>query len=25
VVEFAKRGWEPDIIHCHDWQSAWFP
>jgi len=25
VVEFAKRGWEPDVIHCHDWQAALVP
>ena len=25
VVEFAKRGWEPDVIHCHDWQVALVP
>ena len=22
VLEFAKRAGPPDIIHCHDWQSA---
>jgi starch synthase len=25
TLEFAKRVWTPDIIHCHDWQSALIP
>lgn len=24
-VELAKRVWTPDVIHCHDWQSALVP
>ncbi|HYL68949.1 MAG TPA: glycogen synthase GlgA [Candidatus Limnocylindria bacterium] len=22
AIEFTKRVWLPDVIHCHDWQSA---
>ncbi|HXR10646.1 MAG TPA: glycogen/starch synthase, partial [Candidatus Acidoferrales bacterium] len=22
TIEFMKRVWLPDVIHCHDWQSA---
>ena len=25
AIEFAKRIWLPDVIHCHDWQSALVP
>ena len=25
AVEFTKRVWLPDVIHCHDWQSALVP
>jgi len=25
AIEFAKRVWMPDVIHCHDWQSALVP
>ncbi|MGH9773383.1 MAG: glycogen synthase GlgA [Candidatus Acidiferrales bacterium] len=25
AVEFSKHGWRPDVIHCHDWQSALVP
>jgi starch synthase len=25
AIEFAKRFWLPDVIHCHDWQSALVP
>lgn len=25
AVEIAKRVWTPDVIHCHDWQSALVP
>ena len=25
AIEFAKRVWLPDLIHCHDWQSALVP
>jgi starch synthase len=25
AIEFAKRVWMPDLIHCHDWQSALVP
>jgi len=25
AIEFTKRIWLPDIIHCHDWQSALVP
>lgn len=25
AVEFAKRVWLPDVIHCHDWQTALVP
>lgn len=21
----ARRGWQPDVIHCHDWQTALLP
>ena len=24
-IEFAKQLWLPDVIHCHDWQSALVP
>src|SRR5262249_2657232 len=24
-IEFAKQAWMPDVIHCHDWQSALVP
>ena len=25
AVEFCKHVWMPDVIHCHDWQSALVP
>jgi starch synthase len=25
AIEIAKQVWRPDIIHCHDWQSALVP
>jgi starch synthase len=25
AVEFTKRVWMPDVIHCHDWQTALVP
>jgi len=25
AIEFAKRVWLPDVIHCHDWQAALVP
>jgi starch synthase len=25
AVEVAKQVWRPDVIHCHDWQSALVP
>ncbi|MGA3293773.1 MAG: glycogen synthase GlgA [Candidatus Acidiferrales bacterium] len=25
AVEFMKRLWLPDVVHCHDWQSALVP
>lgn len=25
AVEIAKHVWRPDVIHCHDWQSALLP
>ena len=25
AIEFAKHIWLPDILHCHDWQSALVP
>jgi len=25
AIEFAKHVWKPDVIHCHDWQSALVP
>jgi starch synthase len=25
AVEIAKQVWRPDVIHCHDWQSAMVP
>jgi starch synthase len=25
AIEFAKHIWMPDVIHCHDWQSALVP
>jgi starch synthase len=25
AIEFAKQVWMPDIIHCHDWQTALVP
>jgi starch synthase len=25
AIEFAKRVWMPNVIHCHDWQSALVP
>jgi starch synthase len=25
AIEFTKRVWLPDVIHCHDWQSAMVP
>ena len=25
AIEFVKRVWLPDVIHCHDWQAALVP
>ena len=25
AIEFCKRVWMPDVIHCHDWQAALVP
>jgi starch synthase len=25
TIEFVKRVWLPDVIHCHDWQTALVP
>src|ERR1700726_1429978 len=25
AIEIAKQVWPPDVIHCHDWQSALVP
>jgi starch synthase len=25
AIEFTKRVWMPDVIHCHDWQSSMVP
>jgi starch synthase len=25
AIEFSKIVWRPDVIHCHDWQSALVP
>jgi starch synthase len=25
AIEFTKHVWTPDVIHCHDWQSALVP
>ena len=25
AIEFAKHVWRPEVIHCHDWQSALVP
>jgi starch synthase len=25
AIEFCKHVWMPDVIHCHDWQSALVP
>ena len=25
VIEIAKQVWPPDLIHCHDWQTALVP
>lgn len=25
VIEIAKHVWPPDVIHCHDWQTALVP
>jgi starch synthase len=25
AIEFTKRVWLPDVIHCHDWQAALVP
>jgi len=25
VIELAKHVWRPDVIHCHDWQTALVP
>lgn len=25
AIEIAKHTWQPDVIHCHDWQTALVP
>jgi starch synthase len=25
AIEIAKHVWQPDVVHCHDWQSALVP
>ena len=25
AIEFAKHVWMPDVVHCHDWQTALVP
>jgi len=25
AIELAKQVWQPDVIHCHDWQTALVP
>jgi starch synthase len=25
AIEIAKHAWSPDVIHCHDWQTALVP
>jgi starch synthase len=25
AIEIAKQFWQPDVIHCHDWQAALVP
>ena len=25
AIEVARHVWKPDVIHCHDWQSALVP
>jgi len=25
AIELAKQAWMPDVIHCHDWQTAMVP
>jgi starch synthase len=25
AIEFTKRVWLPDVVHCHDWQTALVP
>ena len=25
AIEFMKRVWLPDVVHCHDWQTALVP
>lgn len=25
TIEIAKQVWQPDVIHCHDWQAALLP
>jgi len=25
AIEFCKQVWMPDVVHCHDWQSALVP
>ena len=25
AIEIAKQVWQPDVIHCHDWQTALVP